>query len=178
MKDEHGFTVYDWINWNKDLAAQIDLSNRQNEWLLARYKYMCEMYEVVFYDDIFNNPDNIALKDTMADDVADLIEGMFLDVNYPRFQLDGVDMFAASGGPTAHEAAVMAAFDYCVMTNGADQSCFYSSVPPELQHNLVSPEVHGICADVDDHIAAHKQQLDDFLAELERDIAFINWATE
>jgi len=51
-------------------------------------------------------------------------------------------------------------------------------VPPELQHNLVSPDVHGICADVDDQISDHKQQLDDFLAELEYDIAFINWATE
>ena len=45
---------------------------------------------------------------------------MFLDVNYPRFQLDGVDMFVASGGPMAHEEAVKAAFDYCQMTNGAD----------------------------------------------------------
>jgi len=69
VKDEYGLTVYDWINWNEDLAAQIDLSSRQTEWLLARYKYMCDMYEVVYYDDIVNNPDNIALKDAMSDSV-------------------------------------------------------------------------------------------------------------
>lgn len=28
VKDEHDFTVYDWINWNESLAAQIDLSYR------------------------------------------------------------------------------------------------------------------------------------------------------
>jgi len=38
---------------------------------------------------------------------------MFLDANYPRFELDGVDMFAASGGPVAHDEAVRAAFAYC-----------------------------------------------------------------
>ena len=78
------------------------------------------MYEVVYYDDIFNNPDNIVLKDAISDAVQGIIEEMFLDVNYPRFQLDGVDMFVASGGPMAHEEAVKAAFDYCQMTNGAD----------------------------------------------------------
>ena len=66
-------------------------------------------------------------------------------------------MFAASVDQMAHSEAVMAAFDYCQMTNGVDQSCIYSSVPPSNQHGLVSPDVFGVCADVDDHIAAHKQ---------------------
>ncbi len=77
----------------------------------------------------------------------------------------------------AHIDAVYAAFDACQAENGADQSCFYDNVPPELQHSLVSPEVFGNCADFDEHIESHKAFLDNFIAEIERNIAFINWAT-
>ena len=66
VKDEHGLTVYDWITWNEDLAAQIDLSSKQTEWLLARYHYKCEMWEVINYDAVFLDPDNIALKEFMS----------------------------------------------------------------------------------------------------------------
>ena len=135
------------------------------------------MWEVINYDNVYNNPDNIALKEAMEQAAADLIEQWFLDVNYPQYQLNGKDVNAASGGPMAHMSAVNAAFDYCQMANGPDQSCFYSSVPPELQHSLVSPEVFGICADVDEHIESHKAYLDNFIAGIERDIAFINWGT-
>ena len=36
--------------------------------------------------------------------------------------------------------------------------------------------MHGICAEVDAHFAAHKATCDAFLEGIERDIAFINWA--
>ncbi len=95
-KDYHGLTVYDWINFNKEVAAHVDIVSKQNEWLNQRYRYFCEMWEIINYDDIYNNPDNIALAQTLEDAAAELIEMWFLEVNYPQFELNGDDVNSAS----------------------------------------------------------------------------------
>ena len=58
-----------------------------------------------------------------------------------------------------------------------DQSCFYSSVPSELQHGIAPPDLCESCADTDAIIDAHKTELDVFLCGLEQDIATVNWGT-